>query len=116
MIGDEDLVARAKIKRPQHAVYARCRVGHEDDILRVGADQPGHALRRAVQKPLHLPGEEFDRPGFHPAAELTLRLEHDFGTCPERAVIEHRDRRVQRPGGSDGREAVIGERRGGIQM
>ena len=44
VVGDEDIVACTQFERPQHAVDAGGGVGHEDQVLLVGADQFGQPL------------------------------------------------------------------------
>ena len=107
--GHEDLVAVAETQRPEHAVHARRGVGNEDQVLRIGADDLGQPLPRGVEQFRHLPHEELHGPRFHLAAQLALPLEHHARTGPERPVVEHRDRRIERPGRCGLRKSLVGK-------
>jgi len=97
VVGSQQLVAWLEAERSEHRVDPGRGVGHEHQVLRLGADQRGQRLPRAIEQARQLADQEPDRLGLHLPPQLGLPLEDRPGTGPEGTVVELHDGRVQGP-------------------
>ncbi len=97
VVGGEHLVAVAEAQRAHHGVHPGGRIGHERQIVGIGAHEPGQREARLVEQRLQLAREEQHGLPLHPRAQLLLQVEHAPRAGAERAVVQELDLRVQCP-------------------
>ena len=90
-VGGEHLVAGLEPQRARDRVDAGGGVGHEDDVLRVGADEAGERAARLGQQPLQASAQELDRLLLQLALPGLVGLEDRPRAGAEAAVVEEGD-------------------------
>ena len=96
MVGGEELIARRKLERAHHRVDADGGVGHEGEIVPVGADENAQRGAGVVEEPLQV-AEELPRLPLGPGAQLGLLLQHRQRAGSEGAVVEEIGLPIERP-------------------
>jgi hypothetical protein len=100
----EQLVAGGESARTEHRVHTARRVGHEREVVGVGADERGERRAGDVEPAVELAAEEPHRLGLHLRAQRGLVAQHLDGASAVRAVVQKGDAGIERP--------ERGERRG----
>ena len=97
VIGGEDLVPGLELERSRNRVDAGGGVRDEDEVLCVRPDECGERSARLIQGRFQVADEEGDRLALHPLAPGVLGRQHRSRRRAERAVVQERDARVERP-------------------
>ena len=97
VVGRKHLVAAIEVQRAQDGVDGRGRIGDQGQVVRIDPDEGGELGSRPVEKVLQVSRQEARRMRLELGSSALVNVEDGAHTRPEGAVVEVRDRRIQRP-------------------
>lgn len=83
MIGDQNLVTGIELKRAQHGVDASCRIGNENEIIRIRANETGQFRSCRIQHRFQFAHEKIHRLMLETAAKFLLKFQNGLGATAE---------------------------------
>jgi hypothetical protein len=88
VVGDQQFITAFESQRAQHGVDTGGGIWHEDQALRVRAEEFCQLTASFVEQRFQVADEELDRLAFETVANLSLILEHNPRAGSERAMVQ----------------------------